>query len=76
MLSRPLLSGIFAGQEEFGGMVGAVVQMSRKRAANAVTCRDEWLMTADLGEWPFGCFTFVQVDGAGSPREVPENSHC
>jgi hypothetical protein len=50
--------------------------MSRKRPVKAVTCCDEWLMVADLREYPFSCFMFVPVDGAGNPRKVPEDSHC
>jgi hypothetical protein len=50
--------------------------MSRKGPANAVTCRDGQSRVADLHEWPFGCFTFVPVDAAASPRKAPGNSHC
>lgn len=51
-------------------------QMSRKRPASAVTCRDGCKMADDLREWSFGSFTIVPFDGARSPRTVPEGSHC
>lgn len=51
-------------------------QMSRKRPASAVTCRDGCTMADDLREWSFGSFTIVPFDGARSPRKVPEGSHC
>ncbi|MFE5038114.1 hypothetical protein [Streptomyces sp. NPDC056683] len=38
---------------------------------NALTCCDERLMVTDLRELPFGYFTLVALDGAGSPRKVP-----
>ncbi len=30
---------------------------------------------AELGRWPFGCFTITPVDAAGSTRKVPEDFH-
>ena len=50
-------------------------QLSRKRPANAVTCGVLLTQVVDLHECPFGCFTLVLPDAAGSPRKVPENSH-
>ena len=51
-------------------------QMSRKRPGGAGTWRNGRSRVDDLQEWPFGCFTLVPVDAAGSPRKVPGNSHC
>ena len=68
---NPFLARIHAGQTGIGG---SSAQMSRKRPANAVTC-DVWPSQGiDLHERPFGCFTLVLADAAGSPRKVPEGT--
>lgn len=36
-----------------------------------MTCCAEGWQGADLCQWPFGCFTLMPVDTAGSPRKVP-----
>ncbi|AJC60656.1 hypothetical protein GZL_08108 [Streptomyces sp. 769] len=48
----------------------------QKRPGGPVTCCDGWMQGADLCICPFGRFTVMPVDAAGSPRKVPGDSHC
>lgn len=72
--SHPTSTRICAGQEGCHDAISAGFQMSRKGPASAVTCHEGGLV-ADLREWPFSCFILMPVDGVGSPRRVPGDSH-